>query len=71
MNVGDIVMNTITKREGTVVNVDGHCIYVRFESDPPALVQIFINGKNLVKIRQAIEGTPNERGLRAKCNFID
>jgi hypothetical protein len=57
MNVGDIVMNTITKREGTVVNVDGHCIYVRFEFDPPGVVQIFINGKNLVKIRQAIGGT--------------
>lgn len=56
MNVGDIVMNTITKREGTVVNVDGRCIYVRFENDPPGVVQIFINGKNLVKIRQAIGG---------------
>lgn len=56
MNVGDIVMNTITKREGTVVNVDRPCIYVRFESDPPAVVQIFINGKNLVKIRQAVGG---------------
>jgi hypothetical protein len=54
MNVGDIVMNTITKREGTVVNVDGPCVYVRFEFDPPGVVQIFINRKNLVKIRQAI-----------------
>lgn len=60
MNVGDIVMNTITKREGTVVNVDGPCIYVRFESDPPHLAQIFINGKNLVKIRQAIGEVQNE-----------